>query len=261
MGSYLASGNKKIHMTTINCTPQSSSTCKLLNKDLLSFPIVYKWGDRLTSKGHIFCCLLEVDSLKITVHYLQWYHIFSAIWIVLFANWQFGIESLLAIFDWSFCQNSESEFLCFHSLQTWSLLLWHSIYGSSEHHIYLMLRLTLLTVGGRGIDIIQRQCLTKLQTLTFNLAMRSKMWSYPKPPLLAMDLILTTQGLSKYNLWLIQENWPTNLNMAQLIRCQLMPNTIMSLFWGHQQLCHGHNWFFITYLVLLKTNWLNYPTK
>jgi hypothetical protein len=172
MGSYLASGNKKIHLTTINCTPQSSSTCKLLNKDLLSFPIVDKWGDRLTSKGHIVCCLLEVDSLKITVHYLQWYHIFSAIWIVLFPNWQFGIESLLAILDWSFCQNSESEYLCIHSLQTWSLLLWHSIYGSSEHHIYLMLRLTLLTVGGRGIDIIQRQGLTKLQTLTFNLAMR-----------------------------------------------------------------------------------------
>lgn len=139
--------------------------------------------------------------------------------------------------------NSESQFLCFHSLQTWSLHLWHSIYGSSKHHIYLMLRLTLLTVGGRGIDIIQRQGLTKLQTLTFNLAMQSKNWSYPKPPLLAMDLIFTTQGLSKYNLWLIQENWPTNLNVAQLIRCQLMPNTIMSLFSGHQQLWHGHNWF------------------
>jgi hypothetical protein len=242
-------------MTTINCTPQSSSTCKLLNKDLLSYPIVDKWGDRLTSKGHIICCLLEVDSLKITVHYLQWYHIFCAIWIGLFANWQFGIESLLAILDWSFCQNSESEFLCFHSLQTWSLLLWHSIYGSSEHHIYLMLRLTSLTVGGRGIEIIQRQGLTKLQTLTFNLAMQSKMWSYPN---LAMDLIFTTQGLSKYNLWLIQENWPTNLNLAQLIRCQLTPNTIV---FGPSTTMSWAQLVFITSLVLLKTNWLNYPTK
>jgi hypothetical protein len=243
MGSYLASGTKKIHMTTINCTPESSSTCKLPKRNLLSFPIVDKWGDRLTSKGHIICCLLEVDSLKITVHYLQWYHIFSAIWISLFAHWQFGIESLLAILDWSFCQNSESDFLCFHSLQTWSLLLWHSIYGSSEHHIYLMLRFILLTVGRRGIDIIQMQGLTKIQTLTFNLAMRSKRWSYPKPPSLLRISSSIPKASPNITYGLIQENWPTNLNMAQLIRCQLMPNTIMSFFLGHWQLYHGHNWF------------------